>query len=200
MSTYKKGTISSSLKCAVWSKYIGDEIGKTTCLCCNIRFIQQNDHHCGHVEAESKGGKTNIENLRPICAKCNLGMKTTNMIEYQKSQGFSPLIQFETKEEIKVIPESPKLLNPKFRINSSYISFIYHQYKHFVSSDEELQGYVLRLEKIGRKTFVIVVGKLPLEIFNSPSDNYKEFLEELTPEEILKLSDKFEFVYLGKSN
>ena len=33
---------------------------------------------------ESKGGSTNIENLRPICSKCNGSMATQNMEEFMK--------------------------------------------------------------------------------------------------------------------
>ena len=29
---------------------------------------------CGHNIPESKGGETNISNLKPICRNCNLGM------------------------------------------------------------------------------------------------------------------------------
>ena len=40
--------------------------------------------HAGHIISEKDGGSTNIENLRPVCADCNLGMKTQNMIVYMK--------------------------------------------------------------------------------------------------------------------
>lgn len=32
------------------------------------------DFQCGHNVPESKGGKTNMENLIPICARCNNSM------------------------------------------------------------------------------------------------------------------------------
>jgi len=47
-----------------------------------------NDFHCGHVIAEAKGGETVIENLRPICKKCNLSMGTDNLNDFRKRYGF----------------------------------------------------------------------------------------------------------------
>ena len=44
------------LKLQVWDKYIGYDIGKYKCLCCNHNFILQADFECGHILAKSKGG------------------------------------------------------------------------------------------------------------------------------------------------
>jgi 5-methylcytosine-specific restriction endonuclease McrA len=87
---YKKKNIPKKLKDLVWSKYVGDFIGKTKCLCCGCTYIKMNEFHCGHVIAESKGGKTNLKNLRPICAGCNLSMGTKNFYEFQDMWGFKP--------------------------------------------------------------------------------------------------------------
>jgi len=35
------------------------------------------DFQCGHDVPESKGGETILENLVPICARCNLSMSNT---------------------------------------------------------------------------------------------------------------------------
>ena len=78
-----KMKISKALRCAVWTKYIGKDIGTSKCLCCNIKEISCFDFECGHVVAESKGGPTNIENLRPICSICNNSMGTTDMNEFK---------------------------------------------------------------------------------------------------------------------
>ncbi len=82
---YKKKIISATLKKKVWDKYIGLEIGKTKCLCCNITDIIQMSFHCGHIIAESKGGETNLSNLKPICQTCNLSMGSQNMDEFMKT-------------------------------------------------------------------------------------------------------------------
>jgi hypothetical protein len=67
-----------------WNKYIGEDIGKIQCLCCNINEITPFTFHCGHVVAIANGGSNNIDNLRPICATCNSAMGTDNMIEFAK--------------------------------------------------------------------------------------------------------------------
>jgi len=82
---YKKKSIPKALKKQVWDKWVGENVGMTKCLCCNHQNIRQIEFHCGHVIAEKNGGKTNVDNLRPICAQCNLSMGTMNMDEFQKN-------------------------------------------------------------------------------------------------------------------
>lgn len=43
---------------------------------------------CGHVVSEHNGGKTTIENLRPVCGRCNRSMGTKNMYDFMKTCGF----------------------------------------------------------------------------------------------------------------
>jgi len=81
---YKKKIISKPLRIKVWNTYIGEEIGKIKCLCCNTIDITQSIFECGHIIAEAKGGETSLENLRPICSTCNKSMKTINMNDYIK--------------------------------------------------------------------------------------------------------------------
>ena len=79
---YKKGTISSTLKRLVWNEYIGENIGKSKCVCCKTTDIVQISFNCGHVVAERNGGETEIGNLRPICQNCNSSMGTKNMFDF----------------------------------------------------------------------------------------------------------------------
>jgi hypothetical protein len=81
----KKKSISLVLRKKVWDKWIGLDIGKSKCLCCDITDIIQMSFHCGHIIAESKGGETNLSNLKPICQNCNLSMGSTNMNEFMKT-------------------------------------------------------------------------------------------------------------------
>ena len=81
---YKKKTIPKTLKMTVWYTHIGKEIGMIKCPCCNSNEISQMDFDCGHVIAESKGGSTTVENLKPICNKCNRSMRTMNMNEFKQ--------------------------------------------------------------------------------------------------------------------
>lgn len=80
----RKTRIPASLKKLVWNTYIGESVGSSKCLCCNYTMIQQIDFHCGHVVPEAKGGPTTVENLRPICAQCNLCMGTANLEEFKR--------------------------------------------------------------------------------------------------------------------
>ena len=83
-STIKKGrkAIPKQLRKEIWNKYVGEDKGTTNCLVCNREKISQMGFIVGHVLAESQGGKTTIDNLRPICSGCNLSMATRNMLDY----------------------------------------------------------------------------------------------------------------------
>ena len=81
---YKKKAIPKTVKKATWDRWIGKDVGVTKCLCCEHQEIRQFEFHCGHVVAESKGGKTTVDNMRPICAQCNLSMGSMDMNEFKK--------------------------------------------------------------------------------------------------------------------
>ena len=81
----KKQSISSTMKKLVWNMTIGEEIGKSKCVCCKSTYITQMSFHCGHIIAESRGGETIVSNLRPICQNCNSSMGQTNMDDFIKT-------------------------------------------------------------------------------------------------------------------
>lgn len=87
-STRRKRAIPKALKRLVWNTYIGSSVGSAKCHCCKMTDIFQIEFHCGHVKAESKGGETSVENLRPICAQCNLSMGSRDMNEFMSACGF----------------------------------------------------------------------------------------------------------------
>jgi hypothetical protein len=80
----KKKIIPLALRRNVWNKHIGEEIGKTLCLCCKLSNISQMNFSCGHIISETNGGEINLENLKPICVSCNSSMGTQNMDEFIK--------------------------------------------------------------------------------------------------------------------
>ena len=84
----KKKPIPPLLKIKVWNKYVGDEIGKTKCLCCKTQDIYQASFTCGHIISEFNGGDIKLNNLKPICSSCNSSMGTQNMNEYIEKFGF----------------------------------------------------------------------------------------------------------------
>ena len=83
----RKKTIPKILKDLTWQKWIGDDIAKAKCLCCGINEIKMNSFHCGHVISEADGGPTTVDNLRPVCATCNLSMRTQNMEKFKGQHG-----------------------------------------------------------------------------------------------------------------
>ena len=71
----KKVNIPKAVKTQVWLKYNGDKYMKQKCYvnwCKNL--ITPFNFHVGHNIPESSGGTIDINNLRPICAQCNLSM------------------------------------------------------------------------------------------------------------------------------
>ena len=71
---YVKSMISAALREQVWLQQNGRvfEAKCATTWCENK--ISVFDFQCGHDVPESKGGPTDINNLFPICPKCNLSM------------------------------------------------------------------------------------------------------------------------------
>jgi 5-methylcytosine-specific restriction endonuclease McrA len=69
-----KADIPRALREQVWIQYAGRRFERK-CLvpwCKNTMTVF--DFHVGHDVPEAAGGATEIANLRPICARCNLSM------------------------------------------------------------------------------------------------------------------------------
>ena len=80
----KKVAIPKHVKTLVWDKYIGADKAEAPCVSCRSKTISIRNFHCGHVLAEANGGDSTIQNLRPICAPCNLSMGKRSMNEFTK--------------------------------------------------------------------------------------------------------------------
>jgi 5-methylcytosine-specific restriction endonuclease McrA len=77
--------IPCALREQVWVSYIGKKYSSK----CYVRWCKNEinvfDFHVGHNVPESKNGPTVLENLRPICSRCNLSMSNVYSIdEWQK--------------------------------------------------------------------------------------------------------------------
>ena len=71
---YIKKQIPKAIREQVWIKYIG-KVYQHKCLitwCSNT--IDVFNFQAGHNIPESKGGDMSLNNLRPICGRCNLSM------------------------------------------------------------------------------------------------------------------------------
>ena len=103
-------SIPKSLKNKVWNEYIGKEKGVGICMCCGSE-IDSKKFDCGHIEAVVKGGKTILENLRPICSTCNKSMGDQNLLEFKEK--YFP-------DEQKVEKEEKKAEDPDYGPYASY--------------------------------------------------------------------------------
>lgn len=83
----KKATIPKALREQVWIQNVGQQFEHK----CLVQWCQNKmnvfDFHVGHNVPESKGGATNITNLKPICARCNLSMGSQYSIEEWTKMG-----------------------------------------------------------------------------------------------------------------
>lgn len=152
-----KKNIPQALRITVWNTFIGEEIGKSKCLCCNITDITQLKFHCGHIIAEAKGGLTHIDNLLPICESCNKSMGTQNLNEFKSNLlSNSKLLSFSEikKKYIKLKEEnnnnSKKVFLKNFykKQNTSYLCFfkkdcIYN--KLIKMNDEDFLNEIFKL-------------------------------------------------------
>ena len=80
---YIKKKIPAALKAAVWNTHIGEHVGCTECPVCKSYKITQLSFNCGHVVAAVNGGQTAVENLLPICSKCNFSMGSMNIHDFR---------------------------------------------------------------------------------------------------------------------
>ena len=71
---YKKQHIPKALREQCWIKNFGQKFKHS----CYVKWCKNTinvfNYHVGHNIPESKGGKMCLENLKPICSRCNLSM------------------------------------------------------------------------------------------------------------------------------
>ena len=83
----RKDKIPKALREQVWITYLGKKFStKCTVVWCTNR-ISAFDFQVGHNIPESKGGSLAINNLRPICARCNLSMSDNYSIDQWNELG-----------------------------------------------------------------------------------------------------------------
>ncbi len=106
---YRKQKISQALREQVWIQRNG-KVFQAKCMvtwCKNMVTVF--DFQCGHDIPESKGGPTKLENLYPICGKCNLSMSNTYTFQEwcKLYQAVATIESVEPKTPIS-IPATPK--------------------------------------------------------------------------------------------
>jgi 5-methylcytosine-specific restriction endonuclease McrA len=78
---YRKKKISSALREQVWLHTFGKKFETKCYINWCLNKISIINFQCGHNIPESRGGKTELSNLRPICSRCNLSMANKYTIE-----------------------------------------------------------------------------------------------------------------------
>ncbi len=79
-----KKNIPKALREQVWIENIGRKFENTCYIDWCKNTINVFDYHVGHNIPESKGGRTCLENLKPICARCNTSMANNYTIDQWK--------------------------------------------------------------------------------------------------------------------
>jgi hypothetical protein len=85
----KKKVISKKLREEVWLKHFGKTFSAKCPVQWCTRIISVFAFEVGHNIPESKGGKTTIDNLIPICGECNRSMGDRYTID-EFSRQFAP--------------------------------------------------------------------------------------------------------------
>ena len=100
----KKKTISKKLREEVWLKHFGETFSSKCPIIWCTRKVTVFSFEVGHNIPESKGGKTTINNLIPICGDCNRSMGDRYTID-EFSREFA-----DTTIRVNVVIEQPKTI------------------------------------------------------------------------------------------
>ena len=85
---YKKAKIPKAIREQTWIQTFGKDFEHKCYISWCDNTINVFDFHVGHDKPESKGGKLSVDNLKPICARCNLSMSNNYSIqEWNKLNG-----------------------------------------------------------------------------------------------------------------
>jgi 5-methylcytosine-specific restriction endonuclease McrA len=76
-----KATIPKALREQVWRNHVGSHFEGKCCVSWCTNKITVFQFEVGHNIPESKGGATTVENLRPICSRCNSSMNNKYTID-----------------------------------------------------------------------------------------------------------------------
>ena len=87
----------------VWEKTNGEEYKAECYAGCGVTLKCMTGWEMGHDEPKSKGGTDDLDNLRPICLKCNRQMGNRYTIEQWKNRNNS------FREEPHFLCEEPVL-------------------------------------------------------------------------------------------
>ena len=106
-----------------------------------------NSFHCGHIQAEAHGGKLSVDNLKPICAGCNLSMGSENMIDFKVRCGFGVLdsskpeeskhIQYKRYSSYTELPEKIFIPNIQRNIIKEHVESMRKHIRDYIKEEKE---------------------------------------------------------------
>ncbi|MFQ5620687.1 MAG: HNH endonuclease [Candidatus Nanoarchaeia archaeon] len=79
----KRRTIPKKVKQDLWFRCFGPKKAEGNCKVCDDK-IHFYDFEVGHIKARARGGTDNLNNLMPICSRCNKSMGTQHMKKYKR--------------------------------------------------------------------------------------------------------------------
>jgi hypothetical protein len=99
-----KDKIPKALREQLWLQYAGAafEVKCSVAWCRNT--VTPFRFHAGHNKAEALGGKTVLQNLRVVCANCNLSMGTMSVDEFSRRYSSSSAPPHPTRAPAAVVP------------------------------------------------------------------------------------------------
>lgn len=138
----KKEVIPVDLRDSVWMRYT--TLFEHRCFCCHESFVPSYKFVCGHILSEKHGGTLTLDNLRPVCQKCNSTMGIMHMFEYMYLNRMKGLSQIDPNDcRLKMITAiyNDKRSQDKILFNPKKYS-IYERYA-FIKSCEKFVHKVL---------------------------------------------------------
>jgi 5-methylcytosine-specific restriction endonuclease McrA len=85
---YRKSRIPAALREQVWLHTNGPIFSSK----CSVKWCKNRitvfDFQCGHKHAEAIGGHTTLDNLTPLCSRCNQSMGIMHFDDWQKLGGY----------------------------------------------------------------------------------------------------------------
>jgi 5-methylcytosine-specific restriction endonuclease McrA len=93
MSTMKT-KIPKALREQIWLVHVGPKFQNKCKVTWCTNTMNVFDFQSGHNIPESKGGKTDVDNLIPICSRCNLSMGSQYTIDEWNKRFAAPRFSF----------------------------------------------------------------------------------------------------------
>jgi len=100
-SEYQKAKIPRDLRAEVWEASNPQQTQAQCWVGCGAQITPFN-FHCGHIRAEKHGGLLQLNNLRPVCKRCNSSMGEHHMFNFIAAHGF------------RKVPGFPRKLGPQW--------------------------------------------------------------------------------------